>query len=157
VQFQLSLPIEIRPLRKGDLDGLEWDAEHAIQAEYLRKTLAHRADDVVFLLAFAAGRPIGHLGIDYGRKAAEGIVHLWAFGVLPALQRHGIGTALMREAERLIASAPRGATLIEVGVDEWNTEAAALYRRLGYRQAGAERGGNGETILLLRRSIREID
>ena len=156
MHFDLSLPIEIRPLREGDLDGLEWDSEQAIQPDYLRKTIAERGDTVVFLLALANGRPVGRLGVDFGRKAAKGIVHLWSFGVLPSLQRLGIGTALMRDAEALIASAPRGATVVEVGVDEWNHDAAKLYRRLGYRDAGSERGGNGEVILLLRRRISEI-
>ena len=30
--LDLSVPLEIRPLRDGDLDGLEWDSEQAIQA-----------------------------------------------------------------------------------------------------------------------------
>jgi ribosomal protein S18 acetylase RimI-like enzyme len=76
--------------------------------------------------------------------------------VLPSLQRLGIGTALMRAAESLIAAAPRGAAVVEVGVEEWNDDAAKLYRRLGYHEEGAERGGNGEVIVLLRRSIAEI-
>ena len=156
MRFDLSLPIEIRPLRDGDLDGLEWDSEQAIQADHVRKTVAERGDDVVFLLALVNGRPVGRLGVDFGRKAEQGIVHLWAFGVLPSLQRLGIGTALMRAAESLIAAAPRGATVVEVGVDEWNHDAAKLYRRLGYRDHGVERGGTGEPILLLRRSIDEI-
>ena len=156
MRFDLSVPIEIRPLREGDLDGLEWDSAQVIQADYLRRTLAERGDDVVFLLALANGRAVGSLGLDFGRKAAEGIVHLWAFGVLPSLQRLGIGTALMRVAESLIATSPRGATVVEVGVDEWNQDAAKLYRRLGYRDAGDERGGNGELILLLRRSVAEL-
>ena len=63
---------------------------------------------------------------------------------------------MMRAAESLLALAPRGAAVIEVGVEEWNHDAAKLYRRLGYRDEGAERGGNGEVILLLRRSIAEI-
>jgi hypothetical protein len=42
------------------------------------------------------------------------------------------------------------------GVEEWNHEAARVYRRLDYHDDGAERGGNGEVILLLRRSIAEI-
>ena len=123
----------------------------------MRQTLAERGEEVLFLLAFANGRPVGRLGIDFGRKRNEGIVHLWAFGVLPTLQRLGIGTALMREAERSVASASGGATVVEVGVDEGNERAAALYRRLGYRDAGAERGGNGELILLLRRAMSELD
>ena len=152
MKFELPLSIEIRPLHDADLDGLEWDSEQAIGAAYLRQTLAQRGDEVVFLGALAKGRPVGRLGIDFGRKADEGIVHLWAFSVLPALQRLGIGTALMREAERLVARSS-DAALIEVGVDEWNHEAADLYRRLGYADAGTERGGNGEIILLLRRPL----
>jgi ribosomal protein S18 acetylase RimI-like enzyme len=156
VRLDLSLPIEIRPLRDGDLDGLEWDSEQAIQADYVRRAVAEQGDDVVFLLALANGQPVGRLGLDFGRRAEERIVHLWVFSVLPSLQRLGIGTAMMRAAESLIAAAPRGAALVEVGVEEWNHDAAKLYRRLGYRDEGAERGGNGEVILLLRRSIAEI-
>jgi ribosomal protein S18 acetylase RimI-like enzyme len=157
MRLDLSLPIEIRSLRDADLDGLEWDSEQAIQADYVRTTVAERGDDVVFLLAVANGHPVGRLGLDFGRKAAEGIVHLWAFSVLPSLQRLGIGTALIRAAESLIAAAPRGATVVEVGVDEWNHDAAELYRRLGYRDHGVERGGNNDVILLLRRPIGEIE
>jgi ribosomal protein S18 acetylase RimI-like enzyme len=156
MRLDLSLQIEIRPLRDGDLDGLEWDGEKVVAPDYLRKTVAERGDDVVFLLALANGRPVGRLGIDFGRKAEEGIVHMWAFGILPTLQRLGIGTAMMRAAESLIATAPRGATVVEVGVDEWNHDAAKLYRRLGYRDDGVERGTNGEVILLLRRTVAEL-
>lgn len=156
MRFEIALPIEIRPLRDDDLEGLEWDSQQAIQADYVRKTLADRGDDVVFLLAFANAQPVGVLGLDFGRKAEEGIVHLWAFGVLPSLQRLGIGTAMMRAAESLIAAAPRGANAVEVGLDEWNQDAARLYRRLGYRDHGVERGSKDEVILLLRRSIAEI-
>jgi ribosomal protein S18 acetylase RimI-like enzyme len=156
MRLDVALPIEIRPLRDGDLEGLEWDGEQAIQAAYVRQTLAERGDEVVFLLALANGRPVGRLGLDFGRKAGEGIVHLWAFSVLPSLQRLGIGTALMRAAESLIAATPRAATIVEVGVDEWNHDAAKLYRRLGYREGGVERGADGEVVLLLRRPIAEL-
>ena len=63
---------------------------------------------------------------------------------------------MMRAAESLIAAAPRGATVVEVGVEEWNHDAAKLYRRLGYSDEGVERAGNDEGELLLRRSIAEI-
>ena len=157
MRLDLSLPIEIWPLHDGDLDGLQWDSQQAIQAEYLRETVAERGDDVVFLLALANGQPVGRLGVDFGCKATEGIVHLWAFSVLPSLQRLGIGTALMQAAESLIATAPRGATVVEVGVHEWNHDATKLYRRLGYRDGGVERGENGEVIVLLRRPIADIE
>jgi ribosomal protein S18 acetylase RimI-like enzyme len=150
------LPIEIRPLRAVDLDGLEWDSRQAVQADYVERIVAERGEDVAFLVALANGRPVGLLGLDFGRKADEGVVHLWAFGVLPSLQRLGIGTAMMRAAEALVSDAPRGASVVEVGVDEWNRDAAKLYRRLGYRESGSERGENGEVISLLRRSLAEI-
>jgi ribosomal protein S18 acetylase RimI-like enzyme len=153
VHLQLSLAVEIRPLRPRDLDDLEWDSVQAINAEYVRRVVAERGGDVVFLLALVNGKPVGRLGIDFGRKADEGIAHLWAFGVLPALQRLGIGTALVREAEALIAAAPQTVALVEIGVDDWNDEAAKLYRRLGYCDAGTERGGSGEIIRLLRRRV----
>jgi ribosomal protein S18 acetylase RimI-like enzyme len=156
VRLDLSLPIEIRPLRDGDLDGLEWDSEQAIQADYMRKKVAEQGDDVVFLVALANGQPVGRLGLDFGRKADERIVHLWAFSVLPSLQGLGIGTAMMRAAELLISASPRRAAIVEVGVEEWNHDASKLYRRLGYRYEGTERGGNGEVMLLLRRSVAEI-
>jgi GNAT superfamily N-acetyltransferase len=151
--LRLELDVEIRPARAGDLDELEWDSERAVSAEYTRTALAERPDDVVFMLALVDGKPVGRLGIDFGRKAEQGIVHLWAFSVLPVLQRRGIGTALMRAAEALVAADPRGASTIEVGVDEWNDEAAKLYRRLGYAEAGAEPGDQGETIVLYRRPV----
>ena len=153
MELHLSLAVEIRPLRAGDLDHLDWDSDAAIEAGYIRKVVAEREGEAVFLLALLKGRPVGRLGIDYGRKADEGIVHLWAFSVLPALQRLGIGTALMREAESLIASAPRAATFVEIGAEEGNDEAAKLYRRLGYRDAGTERSRDGRIIHLLRRPI----
>lgn len=156
MELQLSLPVEIRPLRAGDLDELEWDSEQTIDAEYICSVVAERGDEICFLLALLNGRPIGRLGIDYGRKADEGIAHLWAFSVLPVLQRLGIGTALVREAESLIALSPRAVTFVEVGVDDGNDEAARLYRRLGYRDAGSERGSNGELIQLLRRPISAV-
>jgi ribosomal protein S18 acetylase RimI-like enzyme len=102
--------IEIRPLRDGDLDGLPPESEDTIKPDYVRRTVGERGEDVVWLVALVDGRPIGRLGFDFGRKAGERIAHLWAFGVVPELQRRGIGTAMMREAESLIASDPRGAT-----------------------------------------------
>jgi ribosomal protein S18 acetylase RimI-like enzyme len=144
--------IEIRPLHEGDLDQVAPENRETIKPDYVRRTMAER-EGIVWLVALVDSRPVGRLGIDYGRKADEGVVHLWAFDVVPELQRRGIGTAMMREAESLIASDPRGATEIEIGADEDNHDAAKLYRRLGYAPAGDERGSNGELIYLFRRRL----
>jgi GNAT superfamily N-acetyltransferase len=110
---------------------------------HVRQVVDDRPGEVVFLLAFANGKPVGRLGIDFGRKANDGVVQLWAFSVLPALQRLGIGTALMHEAERLIAADPRSSSIVEIGIDEWNHDAGRLFERLGYESVGAERGWSG--------------
>jgi ribosomal protein S18 acetylase RimI-like enzyme len=64
----------------------------AIQAEHVRTTVAERGDKSSSCSRLANGQPVGRLGLDFGRKAEEGILHLWAFAVLPSLQRLGIGT-----------------------------------------------------------------
>jgi len=145
--LELRLAVEIRPLRAGDLDKLEWDSDRAIQADYVRRTVAERADDIVFVLALADGRPFGRLGIDFVRK--DGVAYLWAFSVLPVLQRRGIGTALLRAAEAIVAGSK--VDTVEIGADDWNADVMRLYRRLGYAEAGEERGNEGERIVLFRR------
>ncbi|WP_327072778.1 GNAT family N-acetyltransferase [Kitasatospora purpeofusca] len=61
---------------------------------------------------------------------------LWQLGVHPALQSCGIGTLLVRSAEQRISA--RGLALAELGVEESNPRARALYERLGYRAFGSE-------------------
>ena len=50
--------------------------------------------------------------------------------VLESWRRRGVGTSLIREAERWARS--RGATWVELGVYEFNEAARSFYRRLGY-------------------------
>jgi len=150
------LPLEIRPLRAGDLEDLEWDSAQVLGVESLRRSLAEQGDLIVHLVALVNDRPVARLSLDFGRKAGHGVVHLWGFAVLPALQRLGIGTAMIRAAESLIAAAPRGAMTVEIGVDDWNHDAARLYRRLGYRDAGLEESESGRLILLLQRPVAEL-
>lgn len=61
---------------------------------------------------------------------------LWQLGVHPALRSCGIGTLLIASAEARITA--RGLTVAELGVEEGNPRARALYERLGYRAYGRE-------------------
>jgi ribosomal protein S18 acetylase RimI-like enzyme len=54
--------------------------------------------------------------------------------VVPERRSQGIGTTIIRAAEQLAVR--RGRHRIGIGVDEDNVRAAALYRRLGYRDTG---------------------
>ncbi|MFR9799598.1 GNAT family N-acetyltransferase [Streptomyces sp. MS06] len=61
---------------------------------------------------------------------------LWQLGVHPALQSCGVGTLLISSAEARITA--RGLAVAELGVEESNPRARALYERLGYRPYGRE-------------------
>ena len=67
-------------------------------------------------------------GIDYAKNPRAGT--LWQLAVHGALQSCGIGTLLIEAAEQRIRA--RGLHRAELGVEECNPRARALYERLGY-------------------------
>ena len=72
-------------------------------------------------------------GIDYVKIPGAGV--LWQLAVHGALQSCGIGTILVQAAEQRIRF--RGLRWAELGVEECNPRARALYERLGYVAYGA--------------------
>lgn len=79
------------------------------------------------LVALLDGAPVGVAQLVHGV-----IPEVCNVGVLAPHRGHGIGSALMREAER--RAAPAGRLRLGVGVD--NPSARALYERLGFRPTG---------------------
>jgi ribosomal protein S18 acetylase RimI-like enzyme len=73
-------------------------------------------------------------GIDYAKNPRAGT--LWQLAVHGALQSCGIGTLLIQAAEHRIRA--RGLHRAELGVEECNPRACALYERLGYAAYGRE-------------------
>jgi ribosomal protein S18 acetylase RimI-like enzyme len=61
---------------------------------------------------------------------ADGLVGLFCLAVDPARRRSGLGTALVRG---LLAASRASVAYLQV--EERNTPAVALYRRLGFSQA----------------------
>jgi ribosomal protein S18 acetylase RimI-like enzyme len=154
VALELTLGVVIRPLAAGDLDDLDWDSSRAVDAAYIRADVAARPGAAVWLLALAQGRPVGRIGVDFASKAEEGVVHLWAFSVLPVLQGYGVGSALLRAAEAVAADeGPAEARALEIGVEEENVAARRPYERFGYAFYCQEQGQLGEPILLLRKPL----
>lgn len=96
-------------------------------------------------------RPLGFLILSRVADEAEII----SVGVARKARRKGVGDALVRHAIRE-AQAARAAHLF-LEVDETNTAAVALYRRLGFRQVGERksyyRGGEGEASRALVMSL----
>ena len=69
------------------------------------------------------------------QAAFPGVPELSALLVWPPeRQGQGIGTALIRAAESVVAA--RGVPRLGMGVDDSNGRAAALYLRLGYQETG---------------------
>jgi ribosomal protein S18 acetylase RimI-like enzyme len=81
-----------------------------------------------------SGLPVAIGGVDYA--ATPGAGTLWQLSVHWALQSCGIGTILIRAAEQRILT--RGLRRAELGVEESNPRARALYERLGYVAYGRE-------------------
>ncbi|MEU5834885.1 GNAT family N-acetyltransferase [Streptomyces diacarni] len=92
-----------------------------------------------FLVAWREERPVGSCEVRWEGCAAPEVraVHpdcpeVNGLGVWPeTLRSQGIGTALIKEAERLATG--RGCRAIGLGVEKNNPRAHALYDRLGYR------------------------
>ncbi|NEB38963.1 GNAT family N-acetyltransferase [Streptomyces sp. SID14515] len=136
-------PVLIRPCRPTDLELLERHMpspgrtrRHAARFDRQEQGLS------TFLTAWIDGVPVGSAQILWQGCAAPevqarfpGCPELNGLGIWPPdLRSRGIGTALIRAAERRARDA--GHDLIGLGVDDDNHRAAALYLRIGYRETG---------------------
>ena len=76
-------------------------------------------------VADLGGFPVGQIWADLQHD------RLWAARVFPALRGHGIGSRLVRVAERALAA--RGRSGCSVAVEIGNTAALRFWLREGYR------------------------
>jgi ribosomal protein S18 acetylase RimI-like enzyme len=131
--------LEIREFARSDIpevvaafERLGWN-KPASQYERYAEEMARGERDV--LIARFAERFAGYVTIrwtsEYQPFHAAGIPEVQDFNVLPEFRRRGIGTALMNEAERMIALRARTAG-IGVGFDPDYGAAQRLYVLRGY-------------------------
>lgn len=149
-------PVEVRPCTSADLDALlayDHGCERAI--EELRFRQQHDGE-TTFLTAWHGKIPVAHCDIRWGslrdpavQAALPACPEIASLLVFPdEYQHHGIGTAVIGAASRLVVECGFDDVGIAVGND--NPAAARLYRRLGFQSAGIEyddswtyRDGNG--------------
>lgn len=92
--------------------------------------------------------------------AAAGDSELLTVAVVPSARRRGVGAALVTAAS--VAALVRGAASMHLEVSEDNEAARALYRKLGYEEAGrrhayyAGEGGSVDAIVMRRNLPRPI-
>lgn len=93
------------------------------------------APDEIWLTCDASDRPVA-IAYCAPERMTEGTWNLYLIAVHPESQRNGLGTALVRHVEALVAA--RGAHLVLVetsGLAEFETT-RAFYRRCGYAEEG---------------------
>ena len=126
----MILPVHVRDLTYADLPHCGWSGS-ALHLLVVENELDRAAAGVADYLAVCAAKtdlPLAIGGIDYELAPAAGSIHQLA--TMPALQSCGLGTTLMAAAEDRIRR--RGLARAELGVEQDNPRARALYERLGY-------------------------
>ncbi|MFJ9573658.1 GNAT family N-acetyltransferase [Streptomyces bacillaris] len=131
----VMVKLSVRDLVRADLASCGWAGSERHLANVALQLDRARSGEVDYLAVCAAADiPVAKGGIDYQVK--EGVGTLWQLAVHPALQSCGIGTFLVEAAELRIRE--RGLRQAELGVEEDNPRARALYERLGYVPYGRQ-------------------
>lgn len=133
------MPLNIRPIQESDCQKISdaftaqgWEKPVSLYQSYL-EFQAEGVRDI--LIATLDGEFAGYVTImwqsNYPPFRAEKMPEIVDFNVLIAMRRHGIGTALMDEAERRIGKV---STHVGIGVGLMSDYGAAqvLYVKRGY-------------------------
>jgi ribosomal protein S18 acetylase RimI-like enzyme len=131
---EVVLPLTVRDLTAADLPACGWTGGRTHLASIgAALDRAGRGEVEYLAVCPPSGLPVGLGGIDYTKIPGAGM--LWMLAVQEALQSCGIGTILVAAAEQRIRA--RGLHRAELGVEECNPRARALYERLGYVAYGS--------------------
>jgi ribosomal protein S18 acetylase RimI-like enzyme len=132
---EIVIPLTIRDLAPQDLPSCAWSGSATHLVSIGQALERARLGEVEYLAACPpSGLPVALGGIDYAKTPGAGTI--WQLAVHGALQSCGIGTALINAAEQRVRA--RGLHRVELGVEDRNPRARALYERLGYRAYGRE-------------------
>lgn len=137
--FSAPKPV-CEPGRIADADDLAAIHAHAFRHGWPATEMeALIADPTVTVLVAREGlsafarRPVGFVMV----RAAADEAEVLTVAVAPARRGRGVGRLLMEETIRRLYFMRVGSLFLEV--DEGNTSALALYRRLGFREVGQRR------------------
>lgn len=137
--------LKIRPVRKEDLQALEWDGEYKkfrrMYADIFYSTLVDKT--LMWVIETEQGEIIGQAFVMLRSgelDAADGEKRAYFFGfrIRDAWRNRGIGSYLMRFVEGDLFE--RGYQYITLNVAKDNQDALRLYQRLGYKIVGSHAG-----------------
>jgi GNAT superfamily N-acetyltransferase len=131
--------METAACRAEDIEVLDhFMPSYSVDGNHAARFGRQEAGDSTYLIPWLDGTPVGHAEVRWTgcaapevRASRPGCPEINGLFVWPeSLRSRGIGTALVRTAERMAKE--RGIGAMGLGVDDGNPRAAALYARLGY-------------------------
>lgn len=140
--LRLQLQVIFRLAEREDLPKLEWYGKYTHFRRLFERTYQEQLrGERLMLLADVNGFPIGQIFIQLG--SAEELwlpkhAYLYSLRVMDAFQRHGIGSALLREAEALLRERNYGS--VSIAAAKENVAARRLYERHGFRVVAEDAG-----------------
>ena len=148
IEVRRLLPADAAAYQRVRLQGLRecpsafassHEEEAATPIAVLEERLAEK-DDRMLCGAFSADDLVGVVGIrrEPMRKLAHKAI-LWGMYVAPPARQTGVGRQLVAAA-LAFAAETLGVRQVNLGVNDKNLAAIALYRRLGFEPFGLERG-----------------
>lgn len=130
----MKLRLTVRDLEPTDFGELDWSggAEHQrALATALQRSFSGAG--AVLVIALANRRLVAVGVVDFAADAQVGVLSM--LSVHEHLQSLGLGSRLVAALEARIRR--HGGTRARLSVEHDNPRAAALYRRLGYREVGS--------------------
>lgn len=142
--------VELKPLQMRDLNAIERIERASYPTPWSRSMFASE-------LAKPSSICLGAFGLETGELVGYLVIsryvdawHVMNVAVEPAQRRRGVATALLERLFELTRGRGRRGYTLEVRVS--NTEAIALYERLGFKPRGVRRGyytDNREDALIM--------
>jgi ribosomal protein S18 acetylase RimI-like enzyme len=128
--------VYIRHARESDLPALEWNGEFRRYRKIYQRAMqeANHGQRILFVAEVGTeviGQIFIQLGFDHSKvDDIHSTGYFQSFRIKPAYRNRGVGTQLIRRAEKTLRD--RGYSQAVIAVAQENQDALRLYKRLGY-------------------------